>query len=121
VNLLVIAIGGAVGSVSRYLLSSLLLRVTGAKFPLGTFVVNVIGCAIFGAIAGATSQRLTLSPETKLFLFVGILGGFTTFSSFAFESVSLLRDGQLLAASVNIAGQVVLGIAALWAGYFLAR
>ena len=121
VNILVIAIGGAVGSVARYLLSTFLLRVTGAQFPVGTFVVNLIGCAIFGVMAGAASQRLSLAPEARLFLFVGILGGFTTFSSYAFESVTLLRDGHLMAASVNIVGQVVLGIVALWAGYLLAR
>ncbi len=121
VNILVIAIGGAVGSVARYLLSTFLLRVTGSQFPVGTFVVNLIGCAIFGVMAGAASQRLSLAPEARLFLFVGILGGFTTFSSYAFESVTLLRDGHLMAASVNIVGQVVLGIVALWAGYLLAR
>ena len=116
-NLLVIAIGGAIGSVARYLLSTFLLRVTGSQFPIGTFAVNVIGCAVFGAMAGAASQRLSLAPEVRLFLFVGILGGFTTFSSYAFESVVLMRDGHVLAASVNVVGQVVLGLVAVWAGY----
>jgi CrcB protein len=121
VNLLVIAIGGAIGSVARYLLSTFLLHVTGSLFPVGTFVVNVIGCFAFGAIAGAASQRVSIAPEVRLFLFVGVLGGFTTFSSYAFENVSLVRDGQLFAASVNTVGQVVVGMAALWAGYALVR
>ena len=119
-NLLVIAIGGAAGSVARYLLSTFLLRVTGADFPVGTFIVNVIGCAIFGAIAGAATHRLSLSPEARLFLLVGVLGGFTTFSSYAFESFMLIREGHLLAASVNIAGQVVIGLVAVWASYLVA-
>ncbi len=106
---------------ARYLLSAFVLRVSGALFPLGTFVVNVVGCLVFGAIAGVSSQRIQVAPAMRLFLLTGILGGFTTFSSYAFESVTLLRDGHLMAASVNIVGQVVLGIVALWAGYLLAR
>jgi CrcB protein len=116
-NLLLIAIGGALGSVARYLLSTFVLRVTGSLFPIGTFVVNALGCLAFGAIAGAASQRVQLTPELRLFLLVGILGGFTTFSSYAFESFSLVRDGQFLAASVNIVGQVIAGLVGMWAGY----
>ena len=118
-NLLLIAIGGALGSVARYLLSTFVLRVTGTLFPLGTFVVNVTGCLVFGAIAGAASQRVQLAPALRLFLLTGILGGFTTFSTYAFESFTLVRDGQFLWASINIAGQVVAGLVGLWAGYAL--
>jgi len=120
VNLLLIAIGGALGSVARYLLSTFVLRVTGTLFPLGTFVVNVIGCLVFGAIAGAAIQRVQLTPALRLFLLTGILGGFTTFSSYAFESYLLVRDGQLLWASINVVGQVVAGLAGMWAGYAVA-
>jgi fluoride exporter len=120
VNLLLIAIGGALGSVARYLLSTFVLRVTGTLFPLGTFVVNVIGCLVFGAIAGAASQRVQLAPALRLFLLTGILGGFTTFSSYAFESFTLARDGQFVWASINVAGQVVAGLAGMWAGYVAA-
>ena len=116
-NLLVIAIGGALGSVARYLLSTFVLRVSGTLFPLGTFVVNVAGCLVFGAIAGATAQRVQIAPATRLFFLTGILGGFTTFSSFAFESFVLVRDGQMLWAGLNVAGQVVAGLAGMWAGY----
>lgn len=114
-----VALGGAVGSVARYLLSSILLRVN-PRFPLGTFVVNVIGCGVFGALAGAASGRLTLTADVRLFLFTGVLGGFTTFSSYAFESVVLMRDGQFLAASINIAGQVVIGLVTLGLAYSVA-
>jgi fluoride exporter len=118
-NLFLIAIGGALGSVSRYTLSIVILRVSGTLFPLGTFVVNAIGCLVFGAIAGAASQRVQLAPPMRLFLLTGILGGFTTFSSYAFESYTLVRDGQFLWASMNIAGQVIAGLAGMWAGYAL--
>jgi fluoride exporter len=120
-NLLAVALGGAIGSVARYLLSSFVLRVSGPAFPLGTFVVNVIGCGVFGALAGAASERLSLAPEVRLFLFAGILGGFTTFSSYAFESFALIREGHVLAASVNIVGQVVIGLVTLAAGEYVGR
>ncbi len=118
-NIFLIAIGGALGSVARYLLSTFVLRATGTLFPLGTFVVNVIGCLVFGAIAGAASQRVQLAPALRLFLLTGILGGFTTFSSYAFESFTLVRDGQFLWASLNVAGQVIAGLAGMWAGYVI--
>jgi CrcB protein len=121
VNLLLIAIGGALGSVARYLLSTFVMRASGTLFPLGTFVVNFVGCVVFGAIVGAAQQRLVLSADARAFLLIGILGGFTTFSSYAFESVALLRDGQLFAASINIVGQVVAGLAGLWSGYLMTR
>ena len=118
-NLLLIAIGGALGSVARYLLSSFVLRATGSLFPLGTFVVNLVGCVVFGGIIGAAEQRVVLTPETRLLVLVGVLGGFTTFSSYAYESVALLRDGQFFAAAVNVVGQVVLGLMGLWAGFVM--
>jgi CrcB protein len=117
VNLLLIAIGGAFGSVARYLLSMFVLRATGSLFPIGTFVVNLVGCLLFGAIAGAVEQRVPLAPQLRLLLLVGVLGGFTTFSSYAFESFSLLRDGQWAAAVINIVGQVLAGLVGVWAGY----
>ena len=121
VNLLFIAIGGALGSVARYLFSAFVMRTSGTLFPLGTFVVNLAGCVVFGAIAGAAQHRFALTPDARAFLLVGVLGGFTTFSAYAFESVVLLRDGQFLAATANIVGQVVAGVAGLWSAYLLMR
>lgn len=118
-RMLVIAAGGALGSVARYLFSTALLRISGTLFPIGTFGVNLVGCIVFGMIAGAAEQRVQIDPELRMFLLVGVLGGFTTFSTYAFESFSLLRDGQFLAASVNIIGQVVTGLVGLWAGYVI--
>ena len=118
-NLLAVAVGGAIGAVARHLLSSIVLRVSGTLFPLGTFAVNVIGCVVFGAIAGAAAQRVQLAPAVRVFVLTGILGGFTTFSSYAFESFTLMRDGQMLWASINVAGQVVAGLVGMWAGYVI--
>ena len=118
-NLLAIAVGGAIGAVARYVLSMFVLRVTGTLFPLGTFVVNVVGCLVFGAIAGASAERVQIAPAMRLFLLTGILGGFTTFSSYAFESFVLVRDGQMLWAAINITGQVVAGLVGMWAGYVI--
>jgi len=116
---MLIAIGGALGSVARSLFSTAVLRASGSLFPAGTFAVNLVGCALFGAIAGAAEQRVQLAPELRAFLLVGVLGGFTTFSSYAFESFLLMRDGQFAAAAVNIVGQVVAGLVGLWAGYVI--
>jgi CrcB protein len=116
-----IAVGGAIGSVARYLLSTFVLRISGSLFPFGTFAVNLLGCIVFGLIAGAADQRVPLGSAPRAFLLVGVLGGFTTFSSYAFESFWLLRDGHLAAASVNIVGQVILGIAGLAIGFAIAR
>jgi CrcB protein len=119
VNILLIAIGGALGSVCRYLLSSAVLRALGTLFPAGTFVVNVIGCLLFGAIAGATQERLSLSPEMRALLMAGVLGGFTTFSSYMNESFVLVREGQFVWAGLNLAGQVVTGFLAFWIAFGL--
>ena len=118
-KLLLVAIGGALGSVARYAFSLSVQRASGTLFPIGTFAVNVVGCFVFGAIAGAAEQRVQLTPELRLFLLVGVLGGFTTFSSYAFESFALIRDGQFAWSAINVAGQVFAGLFGLWAGYVL--
>jgi CrcB protein len=94
-------------------------RATSPFFPYGTFVVNVTGCLVFGIIMGAARQRFVLGPSARAFLLIGILGGFTTFSTFTYETFALLQDGQLIRALVNAGGQVVCGLAALWAGYVM--
>ena len=116
-----IAVGGALGSTMRFALSTAVLRMSGSLFPFGTFVVNLVGCVAFGAIVGAAEHRVVLAPDARAFLLVGIMGGFTTFSSYAYESLALLQDGQLAAASVNIVGQVVAGLAGLWLAFALSR
>jgi CrcB protein len=90
-------------------------------FPYGTLVVNVLGCLVIGFLAGLAETRAAFTPETRLFLFVGVLGGFTTFSSFALETLSLARDTQQVAALINIGLQLTLGLLAVWIGSVFAH
>lgn len=118
-NILLIAIGGALGSIARYLLTTAVYRITPHAFPFGTFAVNAIGCIVLGLVVGAAEQRVVLTAGGRAFLLVGVLGGFTTFSTFALENVQLLRTGDVAYAALNTAGQVLVGIAGLWAGAVL--
>ena len=117
VQLILIAVGGALGSVCRYALSTMVQRMSSPFFPYGTFVVNVLGCLVFGVIMGTARQRFALGPSERAFLLIGVLGGFTTFSTFTYETFALLQDGQVVRALLNAAGQTVVGLVALWAGY----
>jgi CrcB protein len=116
-NLVVIALGGAVGALARYGLSGAVHRFASPYFPWGTFAVNVAGCLVFGFIAGLTDERLTIDQTMRAFLLVGVLGAFTTFSTFSFETVELLRSGETMAALMNAGGQLLLGMGAMWAGF----
>jgi len=121
INLLAVGTGGFVGAVARYLLSSLVHRALSAAFPYGTLVVNVVGCLAIGALMYFVEDRGTLGPGARLFLGIGILGGFTTFSSFSHETIELVARGQTGLAALNVAGSVVLGLGAVWAGRALMR
>ncbi len=116
-----IALGGAIGAVSRYGLQGLVYRFTGTAFPYGTLVVNLTGCFLIGWIMAVTEDRFVLSPLVRVFLTIGILGGFTTFSSFAYETLALMRDGEWIWALANAAGSVVLGLAAAFLGMAMGR
>ena len=121
VTLLLVGLGGALGSMARYMFSTLISRLVPSLFPFGTFAVNVVGCVLFGIIVGLAEQRSVFRPEARAFLLIGVLGGFTTFSTFAFESFQLLRDGQFISAAVNVVGQVIAGVVGLWAGFVFSR
>jgi CrcB protein len=116
-----IGIGGAIGAVGRYILQGLVYQFTGAFFPYGTLVVNVFGCFLIGLVMGLTEDRFLIDAQLRLFITVGILGGFTTFSSFGYETFAMLRDGEVLRASVNVIGSVIAGLAAVWLGFVAAR
>lgn len=120
-KILLVALGGALGSVSRYGLATAVQRWSGALFPYGTLSVNLLGCLLIGLLGGLADVRGVLSSEARIFLLIGFLGGFTTFSSFGYENYKLLQDGQLMATLMNALAQVVVGIAAVWAGMALAR
>jgi CrcB protein len=114
--------GGCIGSMLRYALGGLLARLrSGWNFPIETLAINVAGCLVIGLLAGLAESRGVFAGATRVFLFIGVLGGFTTFSAFGYETFQLLRDGQWLPASGSVALQVVLGIGAVWAGHVLSR
>lgn len=109
-NLLLVALGGGVGSVLRYLLSGM-----NASFPWGTFAVNILGSLIIGLLVGLVSKGV-LSAEMKLLLVTGFCGGFTTFSTFANESLGMMKTGDVLMMALYVGASVALGILAVWLG-----
>lgn len=112
---LLIGLGSFIGGVSRYLLSQLIQNKALAAFPYGTLTVNIIGCFLIGIVFGL-NERSGLSDEWRLFLATGLLGGFTTFSAFSYESISLIRDGQSGSALIYIGCSIVLGLLATYGG-----
>jgi len=117
-SILLVAFGGALGSVARFKLSGWALdHAANWRFPLGTFVVNVLGCLVIGILAGLAVKDGFFSTEARVFLFTGIVGGFTTFSAFELETFQLLRRGEFLVAGSNVVLSIVLGLVALWIGF----
>lgn len=103
-KLLGIAVAGALGTLARYGLSGLVQRVHQSTFPWGTFAVNSLGCLLFGVVWTLAEERLLISGETRIILLVGLMGGFTTFSSYAYETSALLRDAEWMLAAGNLPG-----------------
>lgn len=121
-NLLFVGAGGFAGSVLRYVVAGLVYRLLPAAiFPFGTLAVNVIGCFAIGYGNGLADARQLFGAHARLFLFIGLLGGFTTFSTFGYETFALGRDAESLKAFVNVVVHIVAGLAAVWLGYGLAH
>ncbi|MFN6964711.1 MAG: fluoride efflux transporter CrcB [Pyrinomonadaceae bacterium] len=116
-RIMLVGAGGFVGSAARYLVSGWVQQMSGTlSFPYGTVAVNLAGCFAIGILGYLVDARDMFSEETRTLLLVGVLGGFTTFSTFGSETISLLRHGFVLYALANVAVQVVLGLALVWAG-----
>jgi fluoride exporter len=117
-----VAVGGAIGSVARYWLTEFAAKLWGAEFPWGTIIANVTGSLLIGAIAALPvfGPRDVLGPLGRQFLMVGIMGGYTTFSSFSLQTLTMLQHGHLGKAVVNVMGSVALCLVAVWVGYALA-
>jgi CrcB protein len=116
-----VGLGGLLGSIARYLMASAMSRIMTTAFPLGTFTVNIIGCLLIGLFFGLSEKYQWMTPELRIFLTTGFCGGFTTFSSFAFENVFLLQTGEYLTFTLYTAASILLGLAGVFAGAYLAR
>ncbi len=120
-NLILIGVGGALGSILRYLLSGLAQQWSKSlAFPFGTLTVNLLGCLVIGFCAQLAEARGVFTSATRAFVFIGVLGGFTTFSTFGNETMNLFRASATLQASINIAAHVIFGLLAVWLGRTLA-
>jgi fluoride exporter len=120
IKILLLAAGGAIGTVGRYAVSGMTHRYVEGAFPYGTLMVNILGSLIIGFLWG-TWETANISSNMRTFIFIGILGGFTTFSSFSLETMNLFRDGEIRMAFFNILANNIIGIIMVFAGFFAAR
>jgi CrcB protein len=119
-KILIIGAGGFLGSIFRYWVSGFFQKFSNStQFPYGTLAVNLIGCFIFGILVQLAETQGLFNSETRAFIFIGILGGFTTFSTFSSESVNLLKAGENTSAAINLVAHIVFGLGAVWFGRIL--
>ena len=116
-----IGFAGLAGTLARYWLSGFVARQYGETFPWGTLAVNLIGSFLAGAMYYVADERFLISPTLRTIILIGFLGGFTTFSSYGLQTFTLLRDGEIGLATLNIAVSNVLGLLLVWAGYVAAK
>lgn len=116
---MIVLAGAGLGGVARYALGTWIMAKSGWRFPLGTFVINVSGSFLIGLMMSAISERIEVHPHWRLFLVVGFLGGYTTFSSFEYETLQAMRDGARWMGLLYVAGSVLAGYAAVWLGAIL--
>jgi CrcB protein len=120
-RLLIIGLAGLLGTLGRYGLSGIVARRFGETFPTGTLVVNVIGCFLAGFLFHLMYERFLVNEVVRTAIMIGFLGGFTTFSSFGLQTFTLLRDGEILLATLNVLASNIAGLLTVWAGYAVAR
>lgn len=120
-NILAVAGGGAIGALARFYLSGVVNTWCGSSFPLGTLTVNLLGSVAMGYLYVLFGERIAVSPEVRLALMVGVLGAFTTFSTFSMETLGLLQTGEITRAILNVSLSVALCILGCWAGTGIAR
>ena len=119
---LLVGSGGALGSMARHGVNVLVGRWLGNPLPYATAVVNIVGCACIGVLAGLLSADvIRMSAHARVFVFVGVLGGFTTFSSFGLDTLALVREGDVGLALGNVAAQVSLGLGSVFFGYWISK
>jgi fluoride exporter len=120
-NVVLVFFGGGIGATGRYLCDGLVQRWSAGHLPLGTFVVNSLGCFAIGVIMASLGERFVLNPSVRVFLTIGILGGFTTFSTFSYETIAMLRDAEYLFASFNVGATVAVCLSATYLGMVTGR
>jgi fluoride exporter len=120
-KLLLVMVGGAIGAVSRFLLANIVSERYATVFPLGTFIINVTGSFLIGVLMMLFLNRSGFNANWRLFLVTGILGGYTTFSSFEWETFAVMRGGATLMALVYVASSVILGLGAVWLGALMSN
>jgi CrcB protein len=113
-------VGGALGTLARYLVSGWTHKIVPGMFPWGTLVVNALGALLIGLLWGVFDQR-DIGPNTRMFLFIGFLGGYTTFSTYALETMNLVHDGEMKLALINVLANNILAIGLVFGGYFLSK
>ena len=121
IQALLVAVGGAIGSLLRYYVGQWALRLMGPAFPWGTLAVNIVGCFVIGVFAELIARKFNASTELRLLLITGFLGGFTTFSAFSLDAISLFERGEAVAGGIYIAASVGLSMAAVIAGLAVMR
>ncbi|CDG35810.1 putative membrane protein [Acetivibrio thermocellus BC1] len=120
-RILIAGVGGFIGASLRYIISGLSIRVFGDSFPYGTLFVNILGGLLIGFIMEASVSLWPVSPNIRIFLTTGILGGLTTFSTFSYETISMLSDGSYLMGGINAGLNLFLSLFCAWLGKFLAQ
>jgi CrcB protein len=121
IKYLMVGVGGFLGSVLRFWLGSFIGGRLGARFPYGTFVINVTGSFLIGMIVTVLAAKAHWSPNWRYLILIGFIGGYTTFSTFEFETLRLAQDGQMLMAILNVTLSVVVGFVGVWAGAVAGR
>ena len=120
-RIIFVGVAGLLGTLGRYWLSGLIARRYGETFPWGTLVVNALGCLVTGAVYYVSEERFLVSPTVRSVILIGLLGGFTTFSSYGLQTFTLLREGEFGLALLNVTLSNVLGLLLIWAGYTLMK
>jgi CrcB protein len=118
---LVVMLGAAFGGLARYVVGTTIMQRYGGRFPIGTVVVNITGCFLIGVLMTLFTERPTMNVNWRLLLVTGVLGGYTTFSAFGWETYQAIREGNALVGLANVAISVILGYLAVWFGSVLVR
>ncbi len=121
INLSLVFVGGGIGAVARYWMQGIMYRFMSGVLPYGTIAVNVLGCFMIGLLMTGMEERFMVNPSLRIFITIGILGGFTTFSSFSFETIALFQDGEIFFGMLNVLASVVICLSATYVGVFIGK